>query len=91
MIVGVGRRPGQSGVHVCGEWCGLCPTGAIFEVMPRERFAPEKILHRTGTVRSVCPYCGVGCQVDLHVAGYHVMRVTSPDIELDTPTRAPPA
>jgi len=63
------------------------PDGAIFEVMPRERFAPEKILHPDRTVRSVCPYCGVGCQVDLHVAGDHVMRVTSPDIELDTPNQ----
>src|SRR5437016_9741559 len=55
--------------------------------MPRERFAPEKILHPERTVRSVCPYCGVGCQVDLHVAGDEVMRVTSPDIELDTPNQ----
>src|SRR5207244_5848955 len=60
---------------------------AIFEVMPRERFAPEKVLHPDKTVRSVCPYCGVGCQVDLHVAGSQVMRVTSPDIELDTPNQ----
>jgi len=38
-------------------------------------------------VRSVCPYCGVGCQVDLHVADNKVIRVTSPDIELNTPIR----
>jgi len=38
-------------------------------------------------VRSVCPYCGVGCQVDLHVADNKVMRVTSPDIELNTPNQ----
>src|SRR3989449_327632 len=55
--------------------------------MPRERFAPAKILHPDKTVRSVCPYCGVGCQVDLHVVGDKVMRVTSPDIELDTPNQ----
>src|SRR5205807_85455 len=69
------------------ECVRVCPTGAIFEVMPRERFAPEKVLHPDKTVRSVCPYCGVGCQVDLHVAGSQVMRVTSPDIELDTPNQ----
>ena len=29
-------------------------------------------------VRSTCPYCGVGCQVDLHVQDQHVVRVTAP-------------
>jgi len=62
------------------------PEGAIFEVMPRERFAPEQVLHPDKQVRSVCPYCGVGCQVDLHVAGDQVWRHLS-DIELDTPNQ----
>jgi len=29
----------------------------------------------------------VGCQVDLHVAGEKVIRVTSPNIELNTPNQ----
>jgi formate dehydrogenase alpha subunit len=29
-------------------------------------------------VRSTCPYCGVGCQVDLHVREDHIIRVTAP-------------
>jgi formate dehydrogenase alpha subunit len=65
----------------------VCPTGAIFEVIPRQRFAPEQIRHPEKVVRSVCPYCGVGCQVDLHVSDNKVIRVTSPDIELDTPNQ----
>src|SRR5258706_225973 len=55
--------------------------------MPRQRVAPEQIRHPDEVVRSVCPYCGVGCQVDLHVADNKVIRVTSPDIELDTPNQ----
>ncbi len=43
------------------------------------RRTPQKV------ARSVCPYCGVGCQVDLHVRDNTVMRVTSPWIEDDTP------
>src|SRR5205823_14608412 len=58
-----------------------------FEVRPRQRFTPQQISDPEKIVRSVCPYCGVGCQVDLHVAENTVVRVTSPDIELNTPNQ----
>jgi formate dehydrogenase alpha subunit len=39
------------------------------------------------TVRSVCPYCGVGCQIDLQVRDEKVVHVRSPWIEENTPNQ----
>ncbi|HVO34331.1 MAG TPA: formate dehydrogenase subunit alpha [Gemmatimonadales bacterium] len=75
--------------HAACTWCGecvrVCPTGAIHEVLPREKFTVHQIAAPEKVVRTVCPYCGVGCQIDLHVRDNEVVRVTSPSIEEDTP------
>ncbi len=54
---------GVSSCVTCGECVQVCPTGALLE-KSRVKGPPEASLE---VVRSVCPYCGVGCLVDYHV------------------------
>lgn len=58
----------------CGECVQACPVGAL---VPKE----DLNLHRLkGTpikrVRTTCSYCGVGCQMYLHVQDGKVIKVT---------------
>jgi formate dehydrogenase major subunit len=87
IIVGGDGDPDHASCTWCGECVRVCPTDAIFEFIPRDRFGQEALRAPDRVVRSVCPYCAVGCQVDLHVKGDALMRVTSPWIEENTPNQ----
>jgi formate dehydrogenase major subunit len=53
---------GTSTCVACGECVQACPTGAL---SPAQDVALQPV---TKQVDSVCPYCGVGCQLTYHVA-----------------------
>jgi len=53
---------GASTCVACGECVQACPTGAL---APARDAALQPV---TRAVDSVCPYCGVGCQLTYHVA-----------------------
>lgn len=56
----------------CGECVQLCPVGALVE----KKGIGKARRWETRTVRTTCPYCGVGCQLELHVKGDQIIRVT---------------
>lgn len=63
---------GRSSCVSCGECMAHCPTGALTDKPLVQPFRPAE----TKTVRSICPYCGVGCAILYHVQDEKVVRVS---------------
>jgi predicted molibdopterin-dependent oxidoreductase YjgC len=64
----------------CGNCIAVCPTGALMFSSEYElRQAGEWDESRQSQVDTVCPYCGVGCNLTLHVQDGDIVKVTSPD------------
>lgn len=51
----------------CGECVQACPTGALMPATIVERETGRGARTADREVRSVCPYCGVGCQLTYHI------------------------
>lgn len=63
----------------CGNCIAVCPTGALVgkvEYDMREEGTWDE--SRQTVTRTVCSYCGVGCNLDLHTQDNQIVRVTSP-------------
>jgi predicted molibdopterin-dependent oxidoreductase YjgC len=63
----------------CGNCIGVCPTGALmFKSEHDMRLAGTWDESRQAVTETVCPYCGVGCMLELHVQDNSIVKVTSP-------------
>ena len=63
----------------CGNCIGVCPTGALmFKTEYDMRLAGTWDEERQTVTRTVCPYCGVGCNLELHVQDGRIVKATSP-------------
>lgn len=57
----------------CGQCVAICPTGAL-TYRPAKGQGRDYELEK---VQTTCPYCGVGCQLELHVKNNRVIKVGS--------------
>jgi len=70
IVFDMGDPMGLSTCVTCGECVAACPTDALVSKQP-EVGETE--------VESVCPYCGVGCQLTYHVSDGALVGVTGRD------------
>ncbi|MEE9299934.1 MAG: formate dehydrogenase subunit alpha [Alphaproteobacteria bacterium] len=63
----------QSTCVACGECVQSCPTGALMPAHEVGKVEPET------DVDSVCPYCGVGCQITYKVRDNRILYVEGRD------------
>src|SRR6267142_1061677 len=64
---------GASTCVACGECVQACPTGALMPARDVALAVPDK------QVASVCPYCGVGCQLTYNVKDNQILFVEGRD------------
>ena len=69
---------GNSTCVACGECVQACPTGALVESTLVDRNGINRQL-QLDEVESVCPYCGVGCQITYQINGNKIHAVQGRD------------
>ncbi|HXX82600.1 MAG TPA: formate dehydrogenase subunit alpha [Casimicrobiaceae bacterium] len=73
IVFDLGDPMGASTCVACGECVQACPTGALAPANDAYLIRADKV------VPSVCPYCGVGCQLSYHVKDNRIVRVEGRD------------
>ncbi|MCW8905772.1 MAG: formate dehydrogenase subunit alpha [Sedimenticola sp.] len=64
---------GDSSCVGCGECVQACPTGALMPAGGTGNQSIDRMVH------SICPYCGVGCQLTYHVKDNRIQFVEGRD------------
>jgi len=81
IAAGFGDALPASACVFCGNCVAVCPTGALMDrreyVLRKEHdWEPEE----QEIVQTTCSYCGVGCQLELHIdrSKNEIVQITSP-------------
>ncbi|MDH4269027.1 MAG: formate dehydrogenase subunit alpha [Dehalococcoidia bacterium] len=69
-----GRTLREVGCEFCGACVDSCPTGALTDLATRGIAKPDRV------VTTICPYCGVGCQLKLEVKDEKIIA-SKPDAD----------
>ena len=63
----------------CGNCIGVCPTGALaFKTEHDMRLAGTWDEDTQEVTTTICSFCGVGCNLELHTQDGRIVKVTSP-------------
>ena len=73
IVFDIDDQMGQSTCVACGECVQACPTGALMPAREVGLTKPDKQVH------SVCPFCGVGCQLTYNIKDNKILSVDGRD------------
>ncbi len=70
----------ESACVYCGNCVAVCPTNALqfkteFDLRKADNWREED----QSVTQTVCSYCGVGCNLELHTQDERIVKVTSPN------------
>jgi predicted molibdopterin-dependent oxidoreductase YjgC len=69
----------ESACVYCGNCIGVCPTGALMSKTEYDmRVAGTWNESRQTRTETICPYCGVGCELTVHAQEGRIVKVSSP-------------
>ena len=71
VVAGLDQPLLEARCESCGACVAYCPTGALDNKLSLGLGKADKV------VTTICPYCGVGCTIDLHIKDEKLIRVTS--------------
>ena len=75
VVFDFGDPMGQSSCVACGECVQACPTGALMPASVIETDERGDSADVDREVLSVCPFCGVGCQISIKVKDDRIRQV----------------